>query len=153
MEIRDFKLQDASEASYLIQECYQKLDIGGHTPSGIKMQIWSNNSENLVKRAESVKYFVAVDNHKVVGICGYDKEKVHTLFVGIEYQKRGIGKKLLETVLSKAKNEGLKNISTWSTILAEPFYLSVGFNRVKEILLPPGKQEVILIEMIKQLDT
>ena len=151
MKIRDFRKEDAPRASSLIVECYQKLDVGGHTAIGLKIQIAGNSPENLLKRAGTINYFVAVDNDRVIGICGYDEEKIRTLFVDTKYQKLGIGSKLLETVLQEAKKEGLKTVTTWSTILAEPFYSLAGFQRVGEIALPPGKREIVLIEMVKTL--
>ena len=152
MKIRRFTKTDAEAASQLIRECYLKLGIGGHTKKGIELQILGNSPENLIKRSESIKYFVATDNFKVVGICGYDKQQIHTWFVDINFHKRGIGKKLLEKVLREAKTEGLQSIVTWSTIYAENFYHSFGFNKVKEIFLPEDTKDIVLIEMIKYFD-
>ena len=149
MKIRRFEITDAAAASRLIQDCFLKLDICGHTKRGIELQIEGNSPENLVKRVENIKYFVATENSKVIGICGHDRQKVHTLFVDIGFQKRGIGKKLLTAVLKDAQAEGLKSIITWSTIYAENFYRSFGFNRVKEVFLPPDKKQITLIELIK----
>jgi predicted GNAT family acetyltransferase len=112
MKIRRFTKTDAEAASQLIRECYLKLGIGGHTKKGIELQILGNSPENLIKRSESIKYFVATDNFKVVGICGYDKQQIHTWFVDINFHKRGIGKKLLEKVLREAKTERLQSITT-----------------------------------------
>ena len=125
--------------------------MGEHTLKGIQLQIEGNSSENLKKRSENVKYFVAVDNSKVVGICGYDKYKVHTLFVDIEYHKRGIGGKLLDKVLYEAANEGIKSLITWSTIYAEQFYSNKGFQKVKKVIIPPDKEDIVLIEMLKRI--
>jgi hypothetical protein len=62
MKIRRFTKKDAEAASQLIKECYLKVDIGGHTKKGIEPQIFGNSVENLIKRSESIKYFVATDN-------------------------------------------------------------------------------------------
>ena len=149
MKIRRFKKADADAASRLIKECFLKLDIGGHTKRGIELQTEGNSPENLIRKSRSVKYFVATDNSKVIGICGHDAQKVHTLFVDVNFQKSGIGKELLRTVLHDAQAEGLKSIITWSTIYAENFYHSFGFNKVKEVFLPEDTKDIALIEMIK----
>jgi len=152
MEIRRFNNSDAPAVSALIKECYLKADIGGHTESGKQMQIWSNNPENLVKRAATIKYFVAVENQKIIGICGYDKEKIYTWFVDINYHKLGVGNKLLQKVLSEAQAEGLKSILTWSTVYAEKIYRAYGFEKVRDIFLPEGKKDITLIEMQKRFN-
>jgi ribosomal protein S18 acetylase RimI-like enzyme len=152
MKIRRFKLADADAASQLIKECFLKLDMGGHTKRGVALQIEGNCPENLITRSGSIKYFVVTDNSKVVGICGHDAQKVHTLFIDINFQKRGVGKKLLGTVLKDAQAEGLQSLITWSTIYAENFYHSFGFNKVKEVFLPEDTKDVTLIEMIKHFN-
>ena len=152
MKIRRFEKTDAAAASQLIKDCFLKLDIGGHTKKGIALQIERNSPEDLIKRAESIKYFVATDNSKVIGICGHDAQKVHTLFVNVNFQNRGIGKELLGTVLRDAQAEGLQSIITWSTIYAENFYHSFGFNKVKEVFLPADKKHITLVEMIIHFD-
>jgi N-acetylglutamate synthase-like GNAT family acetyltransferase len=60
-----------------------------------------------------------------------------------------VGRKLLRKVLNEVKNEVIKSIITWSTIFAEQFYKKYGFKRIKEIVLPEDKKEIILIEMKK----
>ena len=95
---------------------------------------------------------MALKKKKIVGICGYDKEKIHTLFIDINFQKRGIGKELLNTVLEEAKKERIRELFTWSTFYAESFYQGFGFKRTREIYLPEGKKDIILVEMKKDLE-
>jgi N-acetylglutamate synthase-like GNAT family acetyltransferase len=152
MKIRRFIKADAVDASRLIKECFLKLDVGGHTKRGIELQIESYSPENLIKKSEGIKYFVATNNSKVIGICGHDQQKVHTLFIDISYHKHGVGKQLLETILRDARAEGLKSITTWSTIYAENFYHSFGFYKIDEIIFPADTKDIMLIEMIKHFD-
>ena len=76
MKIRKFEKTDAGAASHITNNCFLNLDIGGHTKKGIELQIERNIPENLIKRAETIKYFVATDNSKLIGICGHDAQKV-----------------------------------------------------------------------------
>ena len=149
VKIRRFNKKDAEKVSQIIENCYLKLNIGGHTKKGLQLQICWNSPENLLKRSENIKYYVALDKNRIVGVCGYNTNKVHTLFVDIQYQKKGVGKELLSKVLNEARKEGLSSIKTWSTFYAEEFYRSFGFIRKKEIQLPQGKKDVVLIEMEK----
>jgi N-acetylglutamate synthase-like GNAT family acetyltransferase len=151
INIRKFKIEDAEKASIIIEDCFKKLDIQGHTDNGIKIQIEYNYPENLIKKSKEIKYYVAIDGNKLIGICGYDKYKIYSLFVDINYHKKGIGDKLLTKVLLEAKHDGLKNIITWSTIYAEDFYKSFGFEKIKKISIPEETKDIILIEMKKDL--
>jgi predicted N-acetyltransferase YhbS len=149
IRIRKFNKKDAGRVSQIIKDNFLNLNIGGHTQKGVELQIAGNSPENLIKRSENIKYFIATDNKKIIGICGYDKNKIHTLFVNINYHKKGIGKQLLTKILKEAGNDGLKSIKTWSTFYAEKFYNSFGFIKKKEIYLREGKKDIILIEMEK----
>jgi N-acetylglutamate synthase-like GNAT family acetyltransferase len=149
MEIRKINKKDFEEVSQLIKQCFLNLSLGGHTKKGIELQIKSNSPENLERHTKSINYFVAVDNNKIIGICGFDINRIHKLFVDVNYHNKGVGPKLLSYVLNEAKNEGLKSIKTWSTFNAEKFYNFFGFIKKREIYLPEGSKDIILIEMEK----
>ena len=151
MEIRKFIDKDAVSVSALIKECFNTMDLGGHTEEGKRIQIESNSPQNLLKRSQSTRYFVANDTGRNIGICGYDKYRVQTLFVDVSYQKQGIGKTLLNKILFEAVNEGLTCLETWATFYSELFYNKSGFKKTGEIHLPEGRNDIILIEMICDL--
>jgi len=60
MEIREFRNSDAAVVSALIKECFNTIDLGGHTEEGKRIQIESNSPEKLLRRAKSTRYFVAI---------------------------------------------------------------------------------------------
>jgi hypothetical protein len=91
MEFRKFKNNDAVPVSNLIKECFNTIDLGGHTEEGKRLQIEGNSPQNLIKRAQSTRYFIAIDTDSIMGICGYDKYKIQTLFVDVGYVKMGSG--------------------------------------------------------------
>jgi N-acetylglutamate synthase-like GNAT family acetyltransferase len=147
MEIRKFTDKDAVSVSALIKECFNTMDLGGHTEEGKRIQIESNKPKDLIKRAQTVRYFVACEGNQIIGMCGYDRYKVQTLFVDIDYQNRGIGKALLNKILLEAVNEGLTCLKTWATLYSERFYTKSGFEKTGEIHLPEGRNDIILVEM------
>ena len=149
MEIRKFRTEDVKEVYKIIRDNFININLGGHTKKGIDLQIEGNNPINLIEKSKDINYFVLSINEKIIGIGGYDNLKIHTLFIDINCHKKGYGTKLLGSILSKAKKEGIKTIATWSTIYAENFYKSFGFKRIKEIMIPEGKRDIVLIEMKK----
>ena len=54
------------------------------------------------------------------------------LFVSADYQRKGIGRHLVEAVFESANSLSLKSITTEASITAKPFFLSQGFVVVKE---------------------
>ena len=151
MKIRLFEHEDALVVTAIIEKCFTRLELGGHTPEGIRIQIAGSQPDSLITRSLTTRYFVATVDGAIVGICGYGDGKVQTLFVDIDHHGRGIGKALLTTVLADAEKSGLTKIVTWSTMYAEDLYASFGFRREREVCLPEGSSDIILIEMGKKL--
>ena len=149
--IRDFEISDANLVFKIIKDCFENLKIGGHNSEGMKMQIAGNSPEILIERAKTVHYITALINNKVVGIGGYDNEKIHTLFVSRKCQRSGIGEKLLDEIIKRAKQENIESLITWSTFYARNFYEKNGFKMVKEVSFPENKKDIILLEMRKEL--
>lgn len=152
MVVRRFRIEDAEEISRIIKECFNKLDIGKHTKEGIALQIEYNNPKHLIENSKNFIYFVAEIDGKPVGICGLDQAKIRTLFIDPHCHNKGIGKVLLLRILREAKSKGVKKLITWSTFYAVPFYTKFGFREVREIKLPEGKEDIVLIEMQKELN-
>ncbi len=151
MDIRRFEDEDAPSVSAIIERCFTRLDLGGHTAEGVRIQIAGGQPDTLITRSRITRYFVATVDGSVVGICGHGEGKVQTLFVDTDYHGRGIGKALLAAVLSDAAQGSLTKIITWSTLYAERLYASFGFEKEREICLPEGSRDIILVEMSRQL--
>jgi GNAT superfamily N-acetyltransferase len=150
MQIRAFEDRDADEVFSIIEECLREIDPGRHTTRGIRLQLEENTPAKLIERAKAVSHFVAVRDGELVGICGYDGERVRTLFVKLACQREGIGGRLLEFVLEQARAAGASEIRAWSTEYAVGFYTRFGFRVVRDIY-PEGTNDVGLIEMVKTL--
>ena len=131
MEIRTFKDEDAKPVSTLIEECFYSLDLGGHTEEGKRLQVEANRPENLIKRAETVRYFITHEKNLIIGICGYDKYKIQTLFVDVSHQNKGIGKKLMDAIMNHPE---LQNLQRWglATNDAHDLYKKYGFKRISQ---------------------
>ncbi len=128
--IRQFKHSDASASSALIRSCWETMRLGDYAVEGIALQIEGTTPEKLVELSGSTKFYVAAEDGAIVGFGGYNKEKIRLFFVKPGFQRRGIGSRILDKVLSDARNEGIQRLECYSTIYAEPFYLRHGF--VKE---------------------
>ncbi len=150
MRIRKFRKEDAIEASNIIEQGFQ-LNSPYYSEDSIKEQIEGNSSRKLIEKSKRVHYFVAAENDEILGIGGYDNVKVHTLFVDPKHHRKGIGKMILERVLSEAKKEGIKALDTWSTFHAEEFYASFGFKKIKKFTLEGKYSSITFILMRKRL--
>lgn len=85
------------------------------------------------------QFFVAVHGKKVVGTCALyvtwsGLAEVKALAVQTEYQGRGLGKRLLKTVIAEAKKLGVQVLFTLT--IREGLFQKFGFERTVKSALP-----------------
>jgi GNAT superfamily N-acetyltransferase len=151
MRIRRFRKEDAGKCSDIIRKCFQTVNSRDYSKKSIEEQVENNSPKNLIERSKKTSYFVAAEKNNILGIGGYDKIKVHTFFVDSRFHRKGIGKKILERVLSEAKKDGIETLDAWSTFYAEGFYSSFGFRKIREFTLPGKHSPITFILMRKKL--
>lgn len=144
MIIRQFRESDAKDVSDIIRLCFLTLNLGLYTKEAIELQTEANSATNLIKNSTEVKYYVVIDKNHIIGIGGYDKQKVRTMFIAPSYQRRGVGKTLLQRILKDAKKDGIEKLESWSTHYAESFYARNGFEK-KGTVEYPGIQFVRMV--------
>ena len=151
IQIRKFREEDAIKVSNVIKSAFRSVVSKGYAQESIEDQIRENSPKKIIEKAKKVNYFVVVEKEKVLGFGGYDKEKVHTFFVRPEIHRKGIGSKIMEKVLLKAKKDGIRLLKCWSTFNAEKFYASFGFEKRKKLTLQTKNSSITFIVMTKKL--
>ena len=109
--IRKYQDEDREECRALWRELtqrhreiYQDPTIGGEHPE--------DGFDKHLAEAGSNQLWVAVHDSKVVGLVGLilkgDETEIEPLIVSKTHRRKGIGKQLIETVVSKAREKGVK---------------------------------------------
>ena len=140
MRIRLLKQKDIEEVVKLIIESYKKED---------KSRIWTENiAREYLRRIYKLNRevcFVAQEGEKIIGVAlcrirpEFNKIKVISdmLLVHPEYRKKKVATKLLNKLLTKAKNKfNVTEIETSIyTLLDFPiiWYESIGFRKIKNL--------------------
>ena len=139
--IRKYQPDDREQCRALWRELtewhrkiYQNPTIGGAHPEDYF-------DKHLAKVGPS-QLWVAVYGSQVVGLTGLiikgSEAEIEPLIVSKDYRNRGIGRKLIETVASEARNEGarLLNIGPVArNVKAIKFLFKQGFNNLGYIEL------------------
>lgn len=103
---------------------------------------WSNYVDNpeMLKSAyhNSLKIYAAYINNNMAGIIqvvgdGFSVVFIQDLLVYPKYQRKGIGKALLEKILSEYKDVYQKHLLTENTEKTIQFYKSIGFTMDTDI--------------------
>ena len=111
--------------------------------------------ERVMERASWTHFYVVCEGDAIIG-CGAigpywgkeDESSLFTIFVLPEYQGKGIGKAIIETLESDEFFLRAKRIEIPASITGVPFYLKMGYgykNGIKE----PDEEHLIRLEKFR----
>ena len=153
--VRKFRDGDETAVSDVIRTTLKVSNAHDYSAEFIKETIECYSPEAIAKRAADSHFYVAVDGKKVIGcggITGYwgstTESYLVSVFVLPEYQRKGIGKRIVEAL---EKDEYF--IRAWrtevgSSITAVSFYLKLGYE-YKNGITSPDEFGVIRLEKRK----
>ncbi len=145
--IRKFRKADAEQVSEVIKQAFLELVPKWYSKATVEDQIQLNSPANLIEEARKNKYFTVKKDGIILGVGGYNTNKIRTFFVKPKLQGQGIGKMIMEKVLMEAKKEGFKSLKCWSTLNAVNFYSKIGFKKIKKIKLKSKNSSITFVEM------
>ncbi len=133
--IRRFEIRDAQEVSDLIAKTMRTTNIKDYSSEYVENDIKALTPEYLVERSKWSHFYVACIDNIIVG-CGAigpywgkeDESSLFTIFVLPEYQGKGIGRKIIETLESDDFFLRAKRIEIPSSITACEFYRKMGYD-------------------------
>ena len=129
MNIRKFQNQDAKEVSNLIATTLRTTNIKDYSSDYIEKDVKVLQPQNILERAKWTHFYVVCDNDKIIG-CGaigpyWDKEdesSLFTIFVLPEYQGKGVGRKIIQTLELDEYFLRARRIEIPASITGTPFY-------------------------------
>lgn len=135
MEIRRFQPQDAAELEQVIAKTLRISNSRDYSQECIEANIVSHSAHVLIERAEEGHTYVACDGTQIVGcgtIAGYWGSQTEsillTIFVLPEYQGKGIGRQIIETLEQDEYFLRAKRIEVPASITAVEFYRKLGYD-------------------------
>lgn len=108
------------------KEGYNQKQINTWAPEEIDISKWK-------KRISKNVLFIAMDKNKFIGFGELRPTGcIDMIYVHKDHIGRGIGKKLLNELLRKAKELNMDEIFTEASITAKPFFEAQGFKVIKK---------------------
>lgn len=105
MEIRRFQPKDATETAEVITRTLKISNSRDYPKEYIEANIVSHSADILIERAKEGRMYVVCDDSHIIGcgaIAGYwgstTESILLTIFVLPDYQGKGIGTKIIETL-------------------------------------------------------
>lgn len=132
MNIRRFQVKDAEEVSALIVTTLRTTNIKDYSSDYIENEVKVLQPQNILERANWTHFYVVCNNDRIVG-CGaigpyWDKEDEITVFVLPEYQGKGVGTKIIQTLEQDEYFLRAKRIEIPASITGTPFYRKMGYD-------------------------
>ena len=146
LKIRRFMEKDAAEVSELLATTLRTTNIKDYSLEYIENVIKTHQPQNILERSSWTHFYVVCDDEKIVG-CGAigpywgktDESSLFTIFVLPEYQGKGIGRNIIQTLEHDEYFLRAKRIEIPASVTAVPFYRKMGYNYINGISEPDSK--------------
>ena len=133
--IRKFEIKDAEAVSALIAKTMRTTNVKDYPAEIIENTISRLTPENIIQRAGWMHFYVVCEGDTIIG-CGaigsywgkLDESSLFNIFVLPEYQGKGVGRKIVETLEQDEFFLRAKRIEIPSSITASEFYRKLGYN-------------------------
>jgi len=150
--VRRFENRDAEEVSRLIRTTVEISSKKDYPAELMDELIRTETPEHVLELSGWTHMYVALDQAKIIA-CGAigpywdreDESSLFTIFVLPEYQGRGIGRKIVETLEGDEYFLRAKRIEIPASITGVPFYLRMGYH-FKNGISEPDEEHLIRME-------
>ena len=164
MIIRRFTEQDAQAVSELIVTTIRISNTRDYSAEMMEELVKTETPEHVLQRASWTHFYVAEEAGQIVG-CGAigpywgkeDESSLFTIFVHPEWQGKGIGRAIVETLEKDEYGIRANRIEIPASITGLPFYRKMGYDFKdgkdtvdEEQLYRLEKQIELLMDFIKK---
>ena len=135
MNIRRFKESDAEAVSAVVIKTLRISNVKDYPAELMEEVVKTMQPQNILERAGWTHFYVVEDGDKIIG-CGSigpfwgkeDESGLFTIFVLPEYQGKGIGRSIIETLEKDEYFLRAKRIEIPSSITGCQFYRKFGYD-------------------------
>ena len=148
MRIRRFQETDARKVVNIIRRALLEVNSRDYPLSMLKAMCKRFTPTSIKEKAKTGHTYVAVESNEVVGTARLKENTISTLFILPTKMGRGIGRRLMEQVEKKAKEDGYSFIQVPSSLTAVSFYRKMGYKKVKEVYSKEYGKNIIMKKIL-----
>jgi len=136
--IRDYRESDSITVGCLIADTYGEFNLAFATPEerdkllgpfAFARSLEATHQEAIAQALRSAIGYVAEKNGNIVGVLRGRLGRIASLFVGGDFHRRGIGRRLVGRFEDKCLRQGGSVVKVASTLYAVPFYTKLGYKK------------------------
>ncbi|MFF7063715.1 GNAT family N-acetyltransferase [Pseudomonas sp. NPDC008258] len=143
-QIRKALPEDAACISRVIIAALRQTNAADYDAATIVRVEQSFSEAGIVGLLGKRLIYVAADHDDVVATASLEDDVVRSVFVAPEYQRAGIGERLMIAVENEAVVRGSKWLRVPSSITAQGFYTRLGYRKVRDEF--HGNERTIIME-------
>jgi putative acetyltransferase len=134
MYLKHFQRADTAAIVQLFQQTIHQINSRDYTREQVNAWAPANmDHERWTARLEKAFTLVAVNKHEVVGFAMLESNgHIDCFYTHAHYQGQGIGKRMLEALETRAREQGVTRLFTEASITARPFFASKGYTTLQE---------------------
>lgn len=129
MVIRNFESKDAEAVSFVIRQTMRVSNSSDYSLERLEPLIEYFSPEKVLLLNRERLCLVAEINDQIVGTIAVEDSELVTFFVLPEYQRTGIGTRLLQAIEKMAVENGINFLKLEASITGTPFYEKFGYYR------------------------
>ena len=152
LTVRRIEESDAKDVSDLIRKTISISNKKDYPEDLMDQLIEIETPEHVLQRASWTHFYVVSDGDAIIG-CGAigpywgkgDESSLFTIFVLPDYQGKGVGRLIMETLENDEFFLRAKRIEIPASITGVPFYLKMGYH-YKDGISEPDDEHLIRME-------
>ncbi len=151
MRLRIYKIADTEEIIKLFYDTVHEVNIHDYTKEQVDAWASANiDIEVWIKSLKSKFTYVAEKQGKIIGFGELEANgHIDRFYCHKDFQRKGVGRKILEQIELKANSLGVKKLFTEASITAKPFFENQGFIVIKKQEVERREQKFINFVMEK----
>lgn len=132
VQIRNATNADAPAISRTIVDALRESNAQDYSSDIIDQLVQDFSPAAVLHRMTGRHVLVAVIDSRIVATASLDDNVVRSVFVDPIFQRREIGRHLMERIQLIAQGTGLEVLYVPSSITAEGFYASLGYKKIRD---------------------
>jgi GNAT superfamily N-acetyltransferase len=148
MEIERFKIEDAEKVSNLIKRCLTEVNSKDYDQNIINNLCEYYSKDNIIKKSLDGEIYVLKENEKIIGTARVFKRFISGVFVNPDFHKKGLGKKLMETLENRIKETGHEKSILYSNITSINFYEHLGYEKIGNHTSEDYGENIIMYKLL-----
>ncbi|MFW9990566.1 MAG: GNAT family N-acetyltransferase [Candidatus Odinarchaeota archaeon] len=131
--IRKFQQKDSETVSALIREALRET-LGKDYPGSVIQKLCDDYTPSYIRDiAHQQEILVAIIDDRIVGTAAFQDNIIRDVYVHPDYQRQGIGNKLINQVEKTIKELGYSYVQLPANPTALEFYRKLGYSKVEEV--------------------